>query len=70
MIRVLPSRVRLDGTALVALLGAPAARAVAWSCSSGSIAGYSTITDDHGRAFAKFTPAAEGAATIEVSYGA
>lgn len=70
MIRVLPSRIRLDASALVALVGAPAERAVAWSCSSGTITGFSTITDANGRAFAKWTPEAEGAATIEVTYGA
>lgn len=69
MIQVLPSRVRVDAHAIVALTGADPGRAVTWSTTTGTIAGLSTITDATGRAFAILNPAAEGAHEVTVTYG-
>ena len=71
MLRVLPGNTtRLDGSLLLALVGVPAWRAVDWTCSSGLIEALNTYTNEEGRAFALWTPAAEGAATIGATYGA
>jgi hypothetical protein len=70
MIRVLPRRIRAEATALVALVSAPPSRSVDWTCSAGTITPLSTHTDATGRAFALWTPAGEGAATVGATYGA
>ncbi len=71
MLRVLPgSRIALDATALLCLVGAPASRAVTWTASSGTVEPINTYTDANGRAFALWTPAEEGAATLGASFGA
>lgn len=69
MIRVLPKRIRADATALVALVGVAPDLAVDWSATSGTITPLTTVTDAQGRAFARWTPSAEGAATITAAYG-
>lgn len=70
MIRVLPRRVRIDATALVALVGAPPDRSVEWTSSSGALVPFTSTTDKHGRAFALWTPGTEGAATVGATYRA
>lgn len=70
MIRAIPTQPRIDATSVLVLTGAPPARVVSWSSTSGTVTPLATRTDGSGRAFAVFTPASEGAVTIEVEYGA
>jgi hypothetical protein len=69
-IRVLPGRrIRQDATAILVLHGAEPARAVAWEATGGTVEALGTYTDGVGRAFAIFTPAVDGEATVTATVG-
>lgn len=70
MIRIEPSPVRVDATALVIYQGAPG-RTVAWTLvGSGILTPLNTVTDGNGLAAARYTPALAGeTVTIEVTAG-
>jgi hypothetical protein len=65
-----PPSPAVGGTALVVYSGTPNV-AVQWTLDGpGTITPNSSTTDSRGVAGAVFTPAAEGATTISVTYGA
>lgn len=70
MIIALPSSVRADASTLVVVLAQPF-RGVTWSLDGpGTLDVISNFTDDAGRAYARFTPAAAGdVATVSAEYG-
>lgn len=70
MIRIEPSPVRVDATALVIYQGAPG-RTVQWSLvGSGILEPLNSVTDGNGLAGARYTPAVAGeTVTINVTAG-
>lgn len=70
MMRLIPPHVRADGRTIVALVGAPANRAVSWTATAGTVHVLNDRTDAYGRACAVFEPDGTGSVTIEAQYGA
>lgn len=71
MIRIFPSRVRVDASALVIYRGSPNST-VEWSLTgTGTLDPINAYTDAAGQAAAKYTPGNEGeTVTISVTAGA